>query len=63
MDGFESQLAINYLSHFVLLHKLAPLVLASEKKSVVTLASYNMCGPVQWDDPSFATHTYDKKEA
>lgn len=58
-DGFEMQLATNYLGHFVLTAELLPLLRKSEAPRVVTLSSVAaMRGRIDFDDLQ-ATKAYD----
>ena len=58
-DGFEMQLATNYLGHFVLTAELLPLLRKSEAPRVVTLASVAVHrGSLNFDDLQ-ATRAYD----
>jgi len=62
-DGFESQLAANYLGHFLLIQLLLPGILRSRSKRIVLVSSSGHgSGGVRWDDPSFELG-YDKKLA
>lgn len=50
-DGFEIQLGVNYLSHFALTGRLAPLLLRSDGARVVTLSSVAARqGVIDFDD-------------
>jgi len=62
-DGFESQLAANYLGHFVLTAELLPLLNATPGARVVSLASLaHNWGGLRLDDPNF-TKGYNKRAA
>ena len=62
-DGFESQMAANYLGHFVLTGLLLPLLNATPGARVVTLSSLaHRWGPIRFDDPHFE-RGYDKRRA
>jgi NAD(P)-dependent dehydrogenase (short-subunit alcohol dehydrogenase family) len=62
-DGFESQMAANYLGHFVLTGLLLPLLNATPGARVVTLSSLaHRWGPIRFDDPHFS-QGYDKRRA
>ena len=62
-DGFESQMAANYLGHFVLTGLLLPLLNATPGARVVTLSSLaHRWGPIRFDDPHFQ-QGYDKRRA
>jgi NAD(P)-dependent dehydrogenase (short-subunit alcohol dehydrogenase family) len=59
-DGFERQLATNHLSHFILVNKLMPKLLAAPSGTrVVNVSSVGnkYCGIV-WDDPNFDHEEY-----
>ena len=63
-EGFELHLVTNYLSHYVMLESLLPKVLGSTKKTVVLVASSaHARGAVQWDDPAYKSHEYNKNQA
>jgi NAD(P)-dependent dehydrogenase (short-subunit alcohol dehydrogenase family) len=63
-DGFELQLATNYLGHFVLTARLTPALVAGGPARVVNVTS---SGPAltrfRWDDPNFLSSEYDKFDA
>jgi NAD(P)-dependent dehydrogenase (short-subunit alcohol dehydrogenase family) len=62
-DGFESQLAANYLGHFVLTAELLPLLNATSGARVVSLSSLaHRWGGIRFDDPNF-TQGYNKRSA
>ena len=62
-DGFESQLAANYLGHFVLTAELLPLLNATPGARVVSLSSLaHNWGPIRFDDPTFE-RGYNKRAA
>ncbi len=62
-DGFENQLATNYLGHFSLTGYLLPLLKSTENSRVVSLSSLaHRWSGVRFDDPNFKKG-YDKKEA
>lgn len=62
-DGFESQLAANYLGHFALTGLLVPLLTATSGSRVVSLSSLaHKWGGIRLDDPQFAKG-YDKRLA
>lgn len=62
--GWESQFATNHLGHMALALKLAPALQAAQGARVVALSSVgHVRSDVIWDDPHYATRTYDKWEA
>ena len=62
-DGFESQLAANYLGHFALTGLLLPLLIATPGSRVVSLSSLaHKWSPIQFDDLQFKKG-YDKRRA
>lgn len=62
-DGFESQLAANYLGHFALTGLLLPLLNATPGARVVTLSSLaHKWSGIQFDDLHF-TKSYDARKA
>ena len=62
-DGFESQLAANYLGHFALTGLLLPLLAATPGARVVSLSSLaHKWSPIQFDDLQFKKG-YDKRRA
>ena len=62
-DGFESQMAVNYIGHFLLSHLLMPQLLAGSKESGRTsrIVSVSSCahfgGKIKYDDFNY-TKTY-----
>jgi NAD(P)-dependent dehydrogenase (short-subunit alcohol dehydrogenase family) len=59
-DGFETQLGTNHLGHFVLVNRLAPLLVASAPSRVVCLTSAgHRFSDVDLDDPGFERTPYD----
>ncbi|KAJ6438765.1 NAD(P)-binding protein [Purpureocillium lavendulum] len=55
-DGFESQFAINHLSHFLLTNKLMPKLLAAGGARVVNVSSIGNCySGMNWDDVQFSS--------
>ncbi|WP_202845450.1 SDR family oxidoreductase [Luteimonas saliphila] len=62
-DGFESQLATNYIGHFALTAQVLPLLRRSESPRVVTLASIAVArGAIDFDDLQ-STRRYDPYRA
>ena len=62
-DGFESQLAANYLGHFALTGLLLPLLTQTADSRVVSLSSLaHKWGGIRLDDPQSKTG-YDKRKA
>ena len=62
-DGFESQLAANYLGHFALTGLLLPLIVNTPSSRIVSLSSMaHRWGGVRFDDPNFKKG-YNKREA
>ena len=62
-DGFESQLAANYLGHFALTGLLMPQLTATPESRVVSLSSLaHTWSGIRLDDPQFA-NGYDKRLA
>lgn len=62
-DGFEGQLAVNYLGHFLLTGLLLPLLDATPRARVVSLYSLAArWGGIQFDDLNFERH-YDANKA
>ena len=57
-DGFETQFGTNFLGHFVLVNRLAPLV-AAGGRIVILSSSAHQASDVDLDDPGFATTPYD----
>jgi NAD(P)-dependent dehydrogenase (short-subunit alcohol dehydrogenase family) len=63
VDGFESQLACNYLGHFLLTGLLMPMLIKTAGSRVVTLSSLaHRWGAIQFDDINFSQR-YDRKQA
>ncbi len=53
-DGFESQLAANYLGHFALTGLMLPLLAATRGSRIVSLSSLaHNWGEIRFDDPQF----------
>ena len=63
-DGFESQLAVNYLGHFALTGQLLPLITRTPNSRVVSLSSlaHKWGGTIRFDDLQFK-RGYDKRLA
>lgn len=62
-DGFESQFATNHLSHFLLVNKLMPKLLAAGNARVVNVSSVgNKYSGMNWEDIHFKT-TYTPQRA
>jgi NAD(P)-dependent dehydrogenase (short-subunit alcohol dehydrogenase family) len=60
VDGFELQFGTNHLGHFVLVNRLAPLLLAGDGARVVMLSSAgHRFSDVSLDDPNFERTPYD----
>jgi NAD(P)-dependent dehydrogenase (short-subunit alcohol dehydrogenase family) len=57
-DGFETQFAINYLSQFLLVNRLAPLLRAGSRVVMVSSAGHRFAD-VNLDDPNFEHTAYD----
>jgi NAD(P)-dependent dehydrogenase (short-subunit alcohol dehydrogenase family) len=56
VDGFEMQIATNYLGHFVLTNRLAPLI---QSRIVVLTSDLHRVADVDIDDPNFERTEYD----
>jgi NAD(P)-dependent dehydrogenase (short-subunit alcohol dehydrogenase family) len=56
-NGWELQLATNYLGHFALLTGLRPHL--AKSRVVVVSSGAQLGSPVHFDDPNFETRTYD----
>ena len=64
MDGFEAQFGTNHLGHMLLTCRLAPALLKGAPGRVVALSSIgHRRSAINFDDPNFETHPYDKWEA
>ncbi|HEY1710135.1 MAG TPA: oxidoreductase [Rhizomicrobium sp.] len=62
--GFESQFGTNHLGHMLLTCRLAPALLKAKKARVVELSSVgHRRSPINFDDPNFENHPYEKWEA
>lgn len=57
-DGFELQFGINYLGHFALINRIAPL-LADEGRLVLLSSQAHRIADVDLDDPNFEQQAYD----
>ncbi|KAF3839101.1 hypothetical protein F7725_017818 [Dissostichus mawsoni] len=58
-DGFETQLAVNHLGHFLLTNQLLPMLKSSAPSRVVTVSSIaHKGGQVHLDDLSFRSRSY-----
>jgi NAD(P)-dependent dehydrogenase (short-subunit alcohol dehydrogenase family) len=61
VDGFEMQLGTNHLGHFVLVNRLAPLLLARKGARVVLVSSgAHRLADVDMIDPNFVKRPYDR---
>lgn len=58
VDGFEVQFATNYLGHFALLNRIAPL-LADNGRLVMLSSQAHRVADVDLDDPNFEQKDYD----
>jgi NAD(P)-dependent dehydrogenase (short-subunit alcohol dehydrogenase family) len=59
-DGFETQFGTNHLGHFLLVNRLAPLLVRSAPSRVVVVASAgHRIADVDLDDPGFERTDYD----
>lgn len=62
--GYESQFATNHLGHFQLTARLWPALKRAGKARVVSVSSRGIrFGGVDFDDPNFERHEYDKWKA
>ena len=62
--GYESQFATNHLGHFQLTARLWPALKQSGRARVVSVSSTGIrFGGVDFDDPNFERHPYDKWKA
>ncbi|SFP30190.1 NAD(P)-dependent dehydrogenase, short-chain alcohol dehydrogenase family [Variovorax sp. PDC80] len=57
-DGFEIQFATNYLGHFVLIHRIEPL-LVDNGRLVMLSSQAHRVADVDLDDPNFSQQPYD----
>lgn len=58
VDGFETQFGTNFIGHFVLANKLAPLMHAGARLIVLSSAAHRFAD-VDLDDPNFENTPYD----
>ncbi|MCA3862932.1 MAG: SDR family NAD(P)-dependent oxidoreductase, partial [Burkholderia sp.] len=59
-DGWEAQMAVNHLGHYVLVNRLWPVLAHGDGARVVAVSSLgHRLSPIRWDDVQFA-HGYDK---
>lgn len=61
-DGFETQFAANHLGHFVLVNRLAPLLVDGGRFVSLTSAGHRI-SDVDLDDPNFEHTPYDRWQA
>jgi NAD(P)-dependent dehydrogenase (short-subunit alcohol dehydrogenase family) len=57
-DGFETQFGTNHLGHFVLVNRLAPLIVDGGRVVILSSAAHR-ASDVDLDDPGFETGEYD----
>lgn len=57
-DGFETQFGTNYLGHFALLNRLAPLIADNGRVVILSSASHRQAD-VDLDDPNFERTAYE----
>jgi NAD(P)-dependent dehydrogenase (short-subunit alcohol dehydrogenase family) len=64
VEGFEMQLGVNHLAHFLLTNLVRPMLEVSGRARVVNVSSggHNL-SDIVWDDPNYLHHEYDKWEA
>uniref|UniRef100_A0A3Q3FW11 Si:dkey-23o4.6 n=1 Tax=Labrus bergylta TaxID=56723 RepID=A0A3Q3FW11_9LABR len=63
-DGFETQLAVNHLGHFLLTNMLLPMLISSAPSRVVTVSSIaHKGGRIDLDDLFFTTRPYSPLES
>ncbi len=63
-EGWEMQLAVNHLGHFLLTCLLVPALRAAAPSRVITLTSAaHKISDVDWDDPYFEHRAYDESIA
>ncbi|WIW89448.1 SDR family NAD(P)-dependent oxidoreductase [Sphingobium sp. V4] len=58
VDGFESQFATNYLGHFALVNRVAPLLREGARVVILSSAAHQLAD-VDMDDPNFQRTGYD----
>ena len=58
-DGFETQFGTNYLGHFVLINRIAPLIRSGGRVVILSSGSHTMAD-VDLDDPNFEKTAYDR---
>jgi NAD(P)-dependent dehydrogenase (short-subunit alcohol dehydrogenase family) len=63
-EGFEMQLGVNHLAHFLLTNLVRPMLETSKAARVVNVSSggHNL-SDILWDDPNYRRREYDKWEA
>ena len=60
-EGFEADMGVNHLGHFLLTELLAPALIAAAPARVVNVSSRaHRSSDVIWEDPHFRTHPFDK---
>ena len=62
VDGFETQFGTNFIGHFVLANKLAPLMHAGARLIVLSSAAHRFAD-IDLDDPNFERTPYDPSVA
>lgn len=63
-DGYEHQLASNYLGHWLLTNLLLPKLLDGKDKRVVNVSSIgHQYGGINWEDPHFKNGEYNRNKA
>jgi NAD(P)-dependent dehydrogenase (short-subunit alcohol dehydrogenase family) len=64
VEGFEMQLGVNHLAHFLLTNLVRPMLEVSGRARVVSVSSggHNL-SDIVWDDPNYRQREYDKWEA
>ena len=59
--GWESQFGVNHLGHMALYQGLEPALLKAAEPRVVALSSTaHILSDIQWEDPHFKSHPYEK---
>lgn len=58
VDGFETQLAINYLGHFALINQIEP-ILADDARLLMLSSQAHRIADIDLDDPHFEYQDYD----